>query len=213
MEIDYQRILLLIPPLLLALTVHECAHAWVAWRLGDNTAYMMGRVTLNPIKHLDPVGTLAIFLTGMFGWARPVPVNERNFKHPAKDLMLVSIAGPATNLCLAAIFAIIYRVFFNGPDEYLLYTTAGVMGPVFLMIKISIYLNVGLAIFNMLPIHPLDGSSVLAYFLPTEMYVKFRRLEPYGFMILLFLIMSGMTGKILVPAVLGIVKFLAGGVV
>ena len=213
MEIDYQRILLMIPPLLLALSAHECAHAWVAWRLGDNTAYMMGRVTLNPIKHLDPIGTLAIFVTGMFGWAKPVPVNGRNFKHPAKDLMLVSVAGPATNLFLAALFAIIYRLFFHGPEEYLLYTTAGVMGPIYLMVKFSIWLNVGLAVFNMLPIHPLDGSSVFAYFLPTEAYVQFRKLEPYGFMILLALIMTGMTGKIIMPAVVGIVKFLAGGIV
>lgn len=213
MDIDFQRILLMIPPLLLALTAHECAHAWVAWRLGDNTAYMMGRVTLNPIKHLDPVGTIAIFITGMFGWAKPVPVNARNLKNPAKDLMLVSIAGPATNLFLAALFAIIYKVAINSVDLSILFSDSGLVGPLFKMVLISIWLNVGLAVFNMLPIHPLDGSSVLAYFLPTSMYVQFRKLEPYGFMILLILIMTGLTGTIIGPAVIGVVNFLTGGMV
>lgn len=213
MDIDFQRILLMIPPLLLALTAHECAHAWVAWRLGDNTAYMMGRVTLNPIKHLDPVGTIAIFITGMFGWAKPVPVNSRNLKNPAKDLMLVSIAGPATNLFLAALFAIIYKVAINSVDLSILFSDSGLVGPLFKMVLISIWLNVGLAVFNMLPIHPLDGSSVLAYFLPTSMYVQFRKLEPYGFMILLILIMTGLTGTIIGPAVIGVVNFLTGGMV
>lgn len=213
MEIDFQRILFMIPPLLLALTAHECAHAWVAWRLGDNTAYMMGRVTLNPVKHLDPIGTLAIFVTGMFGWAKPVPVNARNFKHPAKDLMLVSIAGPATNLFLAAVFAVIYKIAINNVDPSMLFATSGLVGPLFKMVLISIWLNVGLAVFNMLPIHPLDGSSVLAYFLPTKAYIQFRKLEPYGFMILLALIMTGMTGTIIGPAVVGVVRFLTGGMI
>ncbi len=104
-----QNLLLLIPPMLLALTVHECAHGWVAWKLGDPTAKMLGRVTLNPLKHLDPIGTLAFVLSGMFGWAKPVPVNARNFHDPTKHMMYVSLAGPITNFFLAAVSAIVFR--------------------------------------------------------------------------------------------------------
>jgi len=211
MDIDFHRLLLLIPPLLLALSAHECAHAWVALRLGDKTSYMMGRVTLNPIKHLDPFGTLAIIITQMFGWAKPVPVNPRNLKHPIRDMMYVSIAGPATNLLLAAVFAGIYKLMLATFDPRLLVAPDGVIGPVFSMVVISIWLNVGLAVFNMLPIHPLDGAAVLGYFLPTEMYVKFRRYEHYGFLILITLLITGLTKYILVPPVRFIVKFLTGG--
>jgi Zn-dependent protease len=106
------RILLLAPPILLAITAHEYAHGWVASRLGDPTARMLGRLTLNPIKHLDPIGTLTLFITGMFGWAKPVPINARYFKDPAKSLVWVSLAGPATNFFLAAVSTLIYKLFF-----------------------------------------------------------------------------------------------------
>ena len=99
------KIILTAPPILLALTIHECAHAWVANRLGDPTAKMLGRVTLNPIKHLDPIGTLMLFFSGLFGWAKPVPVNPRNFRNIGRDMMWVSLAGPLSNLALAAVSA------------------------------------------------------------------------------------------------------------
>src|SRR3990170_769011 len=109
--LDYFRVLLLkAPVILLALTVHECAHAWVARLKGDNTAYMLGRVTLNPIKHLDPVGTIMLFFSGLFGWAKPVPVNPRNFRNISRSITLVSVAGPLSNLLLAAISAIAYKL-------------------------------------------------------------------------------------------------------
>src|SRR4030066_814004 len=105
------KIILTAPPILLALTIHECAHAWVANRLGDPTAKMLGRVTLNPIKHLDPIGTLMLFFSGLFGWAKPVPINPRNFRNMSRSIVLVSLAGPLSNLALAALFAIAYKIF------------------------------------------------------------------------------------------------------
>ena len=207
---DYlQRIMLLIPPVLLALSAHECAHGWVAARLGDPTARMLGRVTLNPIKHLDPIGTLAIFLTGLFGWAKPVPVNPRNFRDPTRAMMWVALAGPATNLFLAAVFAGVFKlmVAYGGAG----FASSSVTGPLFVMVWISVRLNVALAIFNMLPLPPLDGSKVLTHLLPTDKAVSFSKLEPYGFVILMVLIMTGVVHEVMSPLILITVKLLIGG--
>lgn len=207
---DYlQRIMLLIPPVLLALSAHECAHGWVAGRLGDPTARMLGRVTLNPIKHLDPIGTLAIFLTGLFGWAKPVPVNPRNFRDPTRAMMWVALAGPATNLFLAAVFAGVFKVMvaYGGAG----FASSSVTGPLFLMVWISVRLNVALAIFNMLPLPPLDGSKVLTHLLPTDKAISFSKLEPYGFVILMVLIMTGIVHEVMSPLIMITVKLLIGG--
>jgi Zn-dependent protease len=208
---DYiQRILLLAPPILMALTIHECAHAWVASRMGDPTARMLGRVTLNPLKHLDPVGTAVLFISGMFGWAKPVPVNPRNFHNISKGMMLVALAGPAANLCLAAVFAIIYKGFLLW-GAHIFAAAPGIYRPVFIMVEVSVIINVSLAVFNMIPVPPLDGSKVLTYLLPPSRAFAFSRIEPYGFMILLLLIVSGVINSVVSPLVFMMVGLLTGG--
>ncbi len=205
-----QKILLTAPPILLALTVHECAHAWTAYRLGDPTAKMLGRVTLNPIKHLDPMGTIMLFFSGLFGWAKPVPVNPRNFKHISRDLMWVSLAGPLSNLGLAAIFAVLYKLFLMVVPG-LMNALPGDYRPLFIMVEFSVIINVSLAIFNMVPVPPLDGSKVLTYLLPSDKAFAFSRIEPYGFMILLLLIVTGAINKFVSPLVFLMVNLLTGG--
>lgn len=200
MEEFIQRILLLIVPMLLALTAHELAHAWVADKLGDPTARMLGRITINPIKHLDPIGTLAILLTGMFGWAKPVPVNPSNFKNPAKAMKWVALAGPITNLSLAAIFAIIAKLMIIGVGPFALRTST-VLAPIFIMVNFSIILNVALGVFNMIPIPPLDGSKVLMSILPYDRAIAFSKIEPYGFIILIVLIYTGILRSVVGPII------------
>ena len=206
------RIILLTPPILLAITAHEFAHGWVASRFGDPTARMLGRLTLNPIKHLDPVGTLVFFITGMFGWAKPVPINPRYFKDPGKALIWVSLAGPATNLFLAAVSAFVYKILlFAGGGMGAL--SSGIYVPLVLMVELSIWLNVALAIFNLIPVPPLDGSKVLQNLLPAEQAMAFSRVEPYGFIVLIVLLMTGIVQAVVYPLVLFTVKVLLWGVV
>lgn len=205
-----QRIILLTPPILLALTVHECAHAWAANRMGDPTARMLGRITLNPIKHLDPLGTLALFLSGMFGWAKPVPINPRNFSNIGRGMMLVALAGPLSNLMLAGFFALVYKAFFLfGPS--LMARAPEVASPVYAMVEISVVINVSLAVFNMIPVPPLDGSKVITYLLPPNKAFAFSKIEPYGFMILLVLIVTGVVHTVVSPVVYAMVGLLKGG--
>src|SRR3990172_5453605 len=154
-----QKILLTAPPILLALTIHECAHAWVAYRLGDPTAKMLGRVSLNPLRHLDPIGTVMLFFSGLFGWAKPVPVNPRNFRNIGRDVMWVSLAGPLSNLALAAVFAVIYKLFLIAGPSFV-HTMPALFRPLFIMVEFSILINISLAVFNMVPVPPLDGSKV-----------------------------------------------------
>lgn len=209
-EDTIQRLILTAPPILFALTVHECAHAWVADKRGDPTARMLGRVTLNPLKHLDPIGTLALFFSGMFGWARPVPVNPRNFRNPSKDMMLVALAGPASNLMLAALSAILFKLLHAGMFEFLS-GMPGVFKPLYIMVQLSIIMNVSLAIFNMVPVPPLDGSKVLAHFLPPNQAFAFARLERYGFLILMVLIMTRVLDSVVSPLVYFMAGLLMGG--
>lgn len=209
-ETYLQKLLLNIPPVLLALTVHECAHAWAAYKLGDPTAKMLGRVSLNPFVHLDPIGTIALFLTGMFGWARPVPVTVRNFRNIPRGMMLTAVAGPLANLALAAASAIFYKLFADVAGPYLGQYPA-VYNPLFIMIEISIVMNVSLAVFNMIPIPPLDGSRVLSYLLPARKAYAFSRLEPYGFMILILLMTTGVINRVLSPFVVVLTRLLTGG--
>lgn len=187
----------MIPPLLLALTAHEYAHAWTANKLGDPTARAQGRLTLNPLAHLDPVGTLAL-LFFRFGWAKPVPVNHLYFDHPRRDLMWVALAGPLTNLGLAAVTALVLRMFGGltvGPGLFWL------VSPVVLMLRWSVIYNVVLAIFNIIPIPPLDGGRVLSGLLPPRQAVTYSRLEPYGMVLLMLLILSGAVGIVMAPPI------------
>ncbi|MEK7688746.1 MAG: site-2 protease family protein, partial [Deltaproteobacteria bacterium] len=206
-----QDIAILAAPILIAVTFHEVAHGWIADRLGDPTARLLGRLTLNPIKHLDPIGTLVFFLTRMIGWAKPVPVNALNFRDPLKGMMWVAIAGPVTNLFLAAVSAAILRLLIASG---ILFDTSisFVMEPIRMMIYMSVIINVGLAVFNFIPIPPLDGSKVLMGLLSREQAEVFAKLEPYGFIILILFIMTNIDRMILSPIIGFTVSLLLGGI-
>lgn len=193
-------------PVLLAVTMHEVAHGWVADKLGDDTARQAGRLTLNPIKHLDIVGTLVFFITRMVGWAKPVPVNPMNFRRPRQDMMWVAAAGPAANLCLAVLFALLFRLLAAMVNLVPLFF----LQPFILIAQAGVIINVGLAVFNALPIPPLDGSSIAAGLLPLDMALRYERLKPYGFIILLILIFTGVVDKIVFPIIRFLAQFLLG---
>lgn len=189
------------PPLLLALTLHEFAHGYVAYRLGDPTAKNAGRLTLNPLSHLDPIGTIAFFFI-KFGWAKPVPVNPVYFKNPRKDMLWVALAGPVTNLLLAVVSAILLRIVIFAaailPYSQLLHA---ILVPFSMMLVASVWINLVLCIFNFLPIPPLDGSRILTGLLPEDMARSYASFEKYGFIIILLLAFSGVLSKIIFPVI------------
>ncbi len=199
-----QQIAIWALPLLFAITVHEVAHGYVAFKLGDPTAKRLGRLTLNPVKHIDPIGTIVVPLVLLvasgfqfaFGWAKPVPVTWTNLKSPRRDMALVAIAGPATNLVMAFGWGAIAKVaqLTGGPSHnftllLMLMGTAGIL------------INLMLMILNLIPIPPLDGSRILSSLLPPKMALLLSRVEPYGLIILVVLIFSGLLRKVLVPSV------------
>lgn len=184
---NFQTIILIIPPILLALTFHEYMHGYVAYRLGDTTARDQGRLSFNPLVHLDPIGTLMIFLVH-FGWAKPVPVNPYNLNNPKKDMIWVSVAGPAANMTLALISGIIIRIFQAGAIAGL---SRSVQEPLMTMVFFSMQINIALAFFNLIPIPPLDGSKILAGILPQEQHHIIDWLERYGAFVLMGLILFG----------------------
>ena len=184
---NIHSLLLIAPPILLALTFHEYAHAYVAYRYGDDTAQKSGRLTLNPLRHLDPLGTIMIFLVH-FGWAKPVPVNPYQLKNPKKDMLWISAAGPLSNIILALASGILLRVLFalNAiPDRH------SIAGIIVYMLIMSLQINLALAIFNILPIAPLDGSKILYGLLPAGYAKAIFTLERYGPFILIGLIIIG----------------------
>jgi Zn-dependent protease len=194
-----QKIAIWIVPVLLAITVHEVAHGWVASKLGDRTALMLGRLTLNPLKHVDPVGT--ILIPGMllllkagfiFGYAKPVPVDWRNLHHPKRDMAIVAAAGPLTNLLMAVGWALLIRAAYLLGDNGVALVFMGVAG---------IFINTILMVLNLLPLPPLDGGRVLTGLLPGRWAWYFSRIEPYGFFILIGLLITGILGMILWPLI------------
>ena len=187
-----QVLLLMIPGLLLAVTVHEVAHGWVADRLGDPTARLAGRLTLNPLPHIDPLGALAFVLAG-FGWARPVPVSARNLRRPVRDMAWVAAAGPLSNF-LVAFLGLVALVLTSRVLD-----APFVARPVAGMLRFVYTFNLGLAIFNLIPLPPLDGGHFLPYFFPRRSWPLLARLEQYGPLILLLLVFSGATRYIVGP--------------
>ncbi len=187
-------------PVLFAITVHEVAHGWVAKKLGDPTAMMLGRLTLNPLKHIDPIGTvivpLALVLMGgfIFGWAKPVPVTWDNLRNPKRDMALVALAGPLANLVMAFGWALIMKVGFMLGDDF-----SWLAWPLIYMGGAGIAINGVLMLLNLLPVPPLDGGRVMAGLLPGPWAWKLSRIEPYGLMIMVGLMVTGMLGKILGP--------------
>ena len=189
------HLLLSLPTILIALSVHECAHAWAAYKLGDSTAKNFGRMTINPLKHLDPLGVLCMIVAG-FGWARPVPVNSRNLRNPKRDMVLISLAGPASNIILAFIGLLILRILQVLVLPALSAAAIGTFGVdaiamLLQFLMLFCMLNAGLAIFNLLPIPPLDGSHLLALILPSRIYFKYVRYERYiSFALVLLLVFN-----------------------
>jgi Zn-dependent protease len=197
-----QEIALLVVPVLMAVTFHEVAHGYVANLLGDPTARLAGRLTLNPLKHLDVLGTLAFLLTRMIGWAKPVPVDARYFRNPAQGMLLVALAGPAMNFLLACLFALAVRVVEHAGSGVVAGTLAfQVLQPLLYMCGAGVSVNLALGFFNLLPVPPLDGSNILVAFLPPRLAVRYLEFGRWGFFLLLLLAVTGVFGWLISPLV------------
>lgn len=190
-----QQIAVWIIPVLFAITLHEAAHAWTAWRLGDNTAKQLGRVSANPVNHIDLLGTIIIPIAVLiisnfnfvFGWAKPVPINASHFANPRRDLALAVAAGPMSNLMMAFLWAIILKA------SIVLHPQLSMIA-LFIMLtaRAGIIINVLLAFLNLVPIPPLDGGKIMISLLPIRQALQFEKIEPYGFFILLAMMFSGL---------------------
>ena len=187
------QLLLVLPIILLSLSLHESAHAYAAYKLGDPTARNLGRVSLNPLRHLDPIGFLCMLLCG-FGWANPVPINSRNFRKPRRDMALSALAGPLSNLFLAIVFLLLLRFVGYGCLATLTYQSETAFNAAYFLILFFYYgvsLNVTLAVFNLLPVPPLDGSRLLFIFLPPKAAYKLVRYERYISLAVMLLLLLG----------------------
>ena len=200
--LDVGHLVTIFAVLLFSLTIHESAHAWSAWRFGDPTAQRLGRISLNPARHIDPIGTLLLplvaFTTGapIIGWAKPVPVNGHNLDNPRRDFLYIAAAGPASNLVLAGLASLVMRSVPVSPIELGL----GPALPVWRIASVAFELNLLLAVFNMIPIPPLDGGNVLAGLLPSGLANLYDRLiRPWGFLLLYALLLTGVLGALITP--------------
>jgi len=199
-------------PVLLAIVLHEVAHGWVAYKLGDDTAYWLGRLTLNPIKHIDPLGTILIpvvlLVIGspfLFAYAKPVPINSRKLRNPARDMVWVALAGPLTNLLLALLSVGVLFV-----AVHMMSSLIWIAEPLALMCKASIIINMVLFIFNLIPLPPLDGGRVAVGLLPGSLSYQLSRIEPFGFMIIILLLVSGFLQSFIGPLVMDSANGLIG---
>jgi len=204
---DIQTILIYAIPVLFAITVHETAHGWTASQLGDHSAKMMGRLTLNPIKHIDPVGTILVpaflyFTAGfIFGWAKPVPVNFNALRSPKRDMLWVALAGPASNFIMAVMWLVALMLSINIGSQFLAD-----------MAQIGIQINLLLAVLNLLPLPPLDGGRIISSLLPNKLAYQYDQLEPYGLFILLGLLFLGVFQTIILPITKLIQQLMYSGV-
>jgi Zn-dependent protease len=188
MDSFFLKLSIMLVPGLMAITCHEVSHGFIARRFGDNTARDLGRLTLNPLKHLDIIGTIMIIVVGI-GWAKPVPVNYSNLRNPKRDMMWVAAAGPVTNMIIALLSALLIRIIVPMteplPDSSWMQLF---LEPILLMLAFSIYINLLLALFNLLPLPPLDGGRVLMGLLPYRQAATLARIEPYGMIIIIVLV-------------------------
>lgn len=193
-------------PVVFAITLHEAAHGYVAKHFGDLTAYAEGRVSLNPLRHIDPFGTIALPLILLavsklfggagilFGWAKPVPVNFANLRHPKRDMLWVAAAGPFSNLVMALFWALIVKLGLSMPENYFSL-------PLALTGAAGVFINIIIMVLNLVPLPPLDGGRILVSLLPHRLALRVARIEPYGFFILIFLLFTGVLGYVLWPAI------------
>jgi Zn-dependent protease len=210
MQLDQliQTIAIAAIPILFAITLHEAAHGYVARYFGDMTAYQQGRISLNPMRHIDPVGTillplLTLALGGiLFGWAKPVPVNFSALRNPKKDMLWVALAGPASNLFMALAWALFYKLAWMNPDSYF-------AEPLMEMASVGIKINAVLLVLNLLPLPPLDGGRVAVSLLPHRQAFQLAKIEPYGMFILIFLAITPVLGWVLGPLVGAVYKIIS----
>lgn len=191
------NLLLSLPGIILAFTVHEFSHGMAAYALGDNTAKQNGRLTLNPIAHIDPLGFLCLLVTQRFGWAKPVPVNDMNFRNKKRGMLLVSLAGPVSNFITAFVLALLYALFYD--------KLSNAMKIIF---YIAYKINLSIGVFNLIPIPPLDGSHILDAFLTNKQRFFMRRYAVYSSVIMLMLVFSGIIGTIIGPLINGLGLFI-----
>lgn len=206
-----QLVAIAILPTLFAIVLHEVAHGYVAKRHGDNTAYLMGRLTLNPLKHIDPIGTIVVpllsllFFNFVFGWAKPVPVDFRNLRHPRRDMVLVAAAGPAANLLMAIGWGLLAKLGSLLPEGM-----HAIALPLIYMGLFGIFVNVILMVFNLIPVPPLDGGRVAAGLLPAGPARLLQQLEPYGLVIILVLLVTGILWQVISPVIFYVQQLIAG---
>src|SRR5574340_165463 len=205
MNLLIQQIAVYALPVIFAITLHEAAHGYAAKHFGDTTAYMMGRISLNPLRHIDLVGTILLPLVTLalggilFGWAKPVPVNFNNLRHPKQDMLWVAAAGPASNFAMALFWVLMIKLSFA-------ISGSSLAEPLGLMGEAGVTINVVLMVLNLLPILPLDGGRIAVSLLPNRLAYRYSLLEPYGLVILMVLLFSGVLGTILGPFITAALK-------